>query len=379
MLCWLPRSPGERERDATNGASSDRDDPKVLISTTSHLVGEFEKSHILLSLAWPGIGGQAILRWSEGPLSRTALVIAFETDPISKLPGTLIPDHSPAGDLICSYLAVLFGKRFDNHGALENQGSFYIPDLTPFTETCNQRLPQNSHEPRTNFPVPLNLAEVSRIERLLTGEAIEHQFQNPFQAASKFYLQALQAAENDPEVAYLNLITVGEILSNRYEYDEDTLLDEEIRNFLDIIRDKCPQGARIAKCISGRLRQVKRRFIETLVKLCDSSFFDRPEATAEHGLLKPDSFRDSVAAAYDLRSRYVHTGTPFGAWICPNSNPYETQYGLPVTGDKELGKILAKAPTYIGLERVTRHALLRFAQSNGAYVEPNISGSDETG
>src|ERR1039457_7696023 len=165
MLCWLPRSPGERERDGTNGASADRDDPKVLISTTSHLVGEFEKSHILLSLAWPGIGGQAILRWSEGPLSRTALVIAFETDPISKLPGTLIPDHSPAGDLICSYLAVLFGKRFDNHGALENQGSFYIPDLTPFTETCNQRLPQNSHEPRTNFPVPLNLAEVSRIER----------------------------------------------------------------------------------------------------------------------------------------------------------------------------------------------------------------------
>jgi hypothetical protein len=50
-----------------------------------------------------------------------------------------------------------------------------------------------------------------------------------------------------------------------------------------------------------------------------------------------------------------------------------------VTGDKELGRILAKAPTYVGLERVTRHALPRFAQSHGAYVEPGRSGSDENG
>ncbi len=113
--------------------------------------------------------------------------------------------------------------------------------------------------------------------------------------------------------------------------------------------------------------------------MCDGSFFDRPEATAERGLLKADSFRDSVAAAYDLRSRYVHTGTPFGNWIGPGSTYHETQLGLPVTGDKELGRILAKAPTYVGLERVTRHALLRFAQSRGAYVEPGRSGSDENG
>jgi hypothetical protein len=273
----------------------------------------------------------------------------------------------------------LFGKRFDSHGALENQGTYYIPDLTAFAETCDERLPQNSHEPRKDLPVPLNLAEVSRIERLLTGEDIEQRFRDTFQAASKFYLRALQAAENDPEVAYLNLITVGEILSNQYEYDEHTLLDSEIRGVLEVVRDRCPDGAHVAKCISGRLRQVKRKFIETVVNLCDSSFFDRPEATAKCGHLKADSFRDSLAAAYDLRSRYVHTGTPFGGWICPGSTHHETQMGLPVTGDKELGKILAKAPTYVGLERVTRHALLRFAQSHGAYVEPHSSGSDETG
>jgi hypothetical protein len=351
---------------------------KLLISTTGHLVGEFARDRLVLALAWPGHGGQAMMRWSEGPLSRSACVCAFETEPIAKLPGTCIPDYSPVGDVICSYLAVLFGKRFDNHGVLENQGSFYVPEMTSFTETCNPRLPHNSHNPRVDFPVPLNLSEVSRIDRLLIDSTLDARFQTAFQAAAKFYLQALQTAERDPEVAYLNFITVGEILSNWYEYEEDALLDEEIKNYLDVIRNECTGGTHIAKYISGRLRQVKRRFIETLVNLCDRSFFDRCEITAEVGRrLRADSFRDSISAAYDLRSRYVHTGTPFGNWIRSDSAPYETQLGAPVTGDRDLGKILAKAPTYLGLERIMRYALLRFAQSNHAYVDPHNSASTD--
>jgi hypothetical protein len=125
------------------------------------------------------------------------------------------------------------------------------------------------------------------------------------------------------------------------------------------------------------LPQVKRRFVETLTSLCDSSLFERSELAVEFGL-KADSFRKTVAAAYDLRSRYVHTGTPFGNWISPDSSSYETQFAFPVTNDREIDKILAKAPTYLGLERIIRYALLRFAQSNGAYVEPQNAGSTES-
>jgi hypothetical protein len=95
---------------------------KLLISTTSHFVGVFEGDGVMLALAWPGYARQSMIRWQEGPLSRSAFVFAFETQPIQRLPGTLIPDCSPFGDVICSYLAVLYGKRFDSHGALENQG-----------------------------------------------------------------------------------------------------------------------------------------------------------------------------------------------------------------------------------------------------------------
>ena len=79
----------------------------------------------------------------------------------------------------------------------------------------------------------------------------------------------------------------------------------------------------------------------------------------------------SMASAYDLRSRYVHTGVPFGSWIslAMSGDNNEIQVGAPIVKeDKELGKLIGHAPTFVGLERVTRYVLLRFAEKHGAYV-----------
>ena len=353
---------------------------KALISTTSRLVGEYEKNGVLLTHAWPDFRDpSASVRWSEGPASRSAFIFAFETEPVEKKSGPL-PEYSPVGESICAYLAVLFGKRFDSHGLVEGSGFFHIPDLTEFGHLCDQHLPQNSHAPRIDFPVPLNLGEISRIERLFLGTTLDLKFLRAFQGATKFYLQALQNAEHDPEVAYLHLITTGEILSNFYEYEKDDLLDEQSKQALTKIREGLPDGVQVANFISGKLLQVKRRFVETIVRLIDQDFFQRSEARQLFLGFKADSFRDSVSAAYDLRSRYVHTGIPFGGWVSLNASGMnnEMQVGKPVVEDKEQGKILAKAPTYIGLERVMRYCLLQFAKSEGVYVEPNIESASNT-
>ncbi len=347
---------------------------KALISTTSRLVGEYEKNGVLLTHAWPDFYDRsASVRWSEGPASRSAFIFAFETEPVEKKSGPL-PEYSPMGDLICAYLAVLFGKRFDSHGLVEGSGFFHVPDLAQFGYLCDHYLPQNSHTPRIDFPVPLNLVEVSRIERLLLDTSLGMKFLRTFQGATKFYLQAIQNAEHDPEVAYLHLIMAGEILSNFHEYEKNQLLGDQTMQALAKIRDGLPDGAHVASFISGKLLQVKSRFVETIVQLVDPSFFQRSEAREPFAGFKADSFRASVSAAYDLRSRYVHTGIPFGNWVSLKLGGMnnEIQVGQPVVEDKELGKILAKAPTYIGLERAIRYCLLRFAQLNGAYVEPNL-------
>ncbi|HPQ44577.1 MAG TPA: hypothetical protein PKZ42_10145 [Syntrophales bacterium] len=68
---------------------------------------------------------------------------------------------------------------------------------------------------------------------------------------------------------------------------------------------------------------------------------------------------------------YIHTGVPFGSWVSMGSGGRndEIQFGKPVVEDSKLGDILAKAPTYIGLERVIRYCLLKFAIENGAYTD----------
>ncbi len=343
---------------------------KLVISTTSRLVGSYERDDLAVMHAWGDLFTShhaTRVRTEEGPASRSAYVLAFRTDPIAKTPGTPVPDYSPTGEVICSYLAVLFGKRFDSHGLIEGSGFFHLPDLSAFGHLSNHMLPHNSHAPRIDFPVPLNLVELSRIERLLDGAADER-FMSTFRGATKFYLRALQSAEEDPEVAYLHLITAGEILSNFTERKKDELLDPVTLQALQEVASGMPGGPRLARFLCSRLRQVKRRFIETLVELVDPEFFGRSESREPFGRFSADRFRDAVSSAYDLRSRYVHTGVSFGRWV--SHWIHEVQVGRPRVPDRKLAGILAKAPTFTGLERVIRYCLLRFAGAHGVYTLP---------
>ena len=123
-------------------------------------------------------------------------------------------------------------------------------------------------------------------------------------------------------------------------YEKDDLLDDQTKQALTKIREGLPDGEKVTNFISGKLLQVKRRFVETIVRLTDQGFFQRSEAREPVAGFKADSFRDAVSAAYDLRSRYVHTGIPFGGWVSLKTGGMnnEVQMGRPVVEDKELGK-----------------------------------------
>jgi hypothetical protein len=311
----------------------------------------------------------------EGPASRSAYVLVFKTEPAKREVGMPVPNYSPVGDVFASYLSVLYGKRFDHHGLIEGIGYFNVPDFTSFNSLCHPLLPHNSHSPRPDYSIPLNLIEFQRLKPLLRGSSLDQEFVRVFQGASKFYLQALQTFERDPEVAYLDLITAGEILSNAKEYEKDTLLDDSTRELLQKIQDGLPDGAKVRKQIQDKLLLIKKRFVKTIVELVDSTFFERSETKDEIARFKLESFENQIAAAYDLRSRYVHTGTPFGSRVSLRlgGDNSEIQVGEPVVGDKQFGKVLALAPTLIGLERVIRYCLLRFAEKHGGYLAPQAS------
>ena len=79
--------------------------------------------------------------------------------------------------------------------------------------------------------------------------------------------------------------------------------------------------------------------------------------------LQAATFAKTLAAAYDLRSHYVHTGKAFADWVRAYGDPPpEVHHGQPIVEDKAFGRILANSPTFPGLERVVRYGLLAFAQ-----------------
>ena len=351
-----------------------RPDPtlqKFLISTTSRLVGEYETEGLLITHAWPDTGSRsALARWEEGPTSRSAYVLALRTEEHTKAPGKPLPDYSATGDVCAAYLSVLFGKRFDHHGLLEGTGFYKLPEMASYATFCDRNLPFNSHAFRSDFPVPLNLAEVARFGNLIQG-TVGSRFDTHFRGATKFYLQAIQAVEREPEIAYLHLITCGEILSNAVGVPKSELLDDATKALLQRVRAEVDGGEAVAKHIAGKLLQVRRRFVQAIVSLVDNGFFARTEAEVPNLALRQANFEKTVGAAYDVRSKYVHVGAQFGAWVMhgPGRNA-EISIGRPVIPDKEFAKVLHRAPTFVGLERLIRYCLLRFAEKHGAYVEP---------
>ena len=118
------------------------------------------------------------------------------------------------------------------------------------------------------------------------------------------------------------------------------------------------------------MRQIKRRFSVVIGSLVNEGFFAGSVAERSFEALQLDDFEERIAAAYDLRSRYVHGGASFGGWIAPRGKDNaEVQSGKPIVADKGFGKILALAPPFTGLERILRYALLRFAVTRDLVAE----------
>jgi len=349
----------------------DRTIQKALISTTSRLVGEYETEEILITHAWPNYNrSSSNARTHEGPASRNAFVVVFRTPKIELEQLSPLPNYSGIPDAISWYLSVLFGKRFDNHGLIESIGFHNLPDLASYDALCTNTIPHNSHAARSDYAIPLNLTELSRIAPLFNDQG-DSQTLRIVQTASKFYAQALQAFEHDSEVAYLHLVTALEAISTLSDLKIEQLWEPATRQYMDYIESLVPDGAKIAKHFRSKLLSIKKRVVETVLGLVDDEFFSRGESLIDAGKLSSINFRKRIGAAYDLRSKYVHTGAPFGRWIDKTfgGQNIEIQIGAPVVSDRDYGRILANAPTFVGLERVTRYCILKILSDRGLYNE----------
>ena len=348
---------------------------KVLISTTSYFKGEFESENLLISHSWAHPGGyRSKLQYAPGPLSRSHFVVVFRTAQIEPAPGVVVPYYGSAGETLSSLLAVYFGKRFDSHGSLENVGLFQIPDLSTHEQICDPTLPFNSREPRSTSPVPLELGTISQIEHMF------HDTDVRVLSACRFYMLALQNAEREAEIAYLHLITAGEILSHIPEYEKSELRSRQLSDDLTAIKNGIMKGDKIARRLDAQMFYTRRRFVKYLASNLCAAFFATPESRfhgTEMGSFSRETIERNVASSYDLRSKYVHSGVSFGKWVSPIFGSIDLHGpGKPVIGDRELENTISSAASIAGLERLIRYHILLEIRRLGVSPHSVADGED---
>jgi len=341
---------------------------KILISTSSRLTGEyFKDNRLYIANAFPSIIDRVGFESSttENPYCRNYYIVTFYFHDAGFNAGTviLLNDLTKIGEYFCICLSILYGKRFDYHGVIENKGIFGVPYLQNIQPITNYNYTYNNHRKRVDLDIELNLKNVSKIERLFLDDTLNVKFENFFETAGRFYLNALQIFDTEPELSYLNLITSLEILSNYYEYTETELLDENLIKLFDEIKNNLDNGEQKLKDIKKTLFQVRKKYWLLVNKLINNNFFSVTESNIDLFSFKKVNFEKNIKSAYDLRSKFVHTGASFGNSIKTNvSIMNELPLGNTMLNprNRDFEKILDKSPCFTGLERVVRYCLLSF-------------------
>lgn len=362
----------------------DKDMNKCLISSPVSIVNEYDEFDFLITPAFPN-RNDATLQLTQRKaifLSRYYYICAFRIESPELYPGVVFEDYHHIGNFISIALSVFYGKRFDNHGLIESHGIFSMPIMNdvPFGMRYYY-FGSNNQQPRKDLSIELDFSNCKSIINFLI-KTPNNKLKKTFLTAGKFYLSSLQSVDTDMEKAFLDLVTAGEILSNFREYSEyekDELYDENLKKVFENLRQNNVNQKDI-KIIKNRLYQVKTRFIRELKNLLNQKFFDNTENLDGSSKLTLENIETSLKAVYDLRSRYVHTGIDFGHWLIPYQwcmNEFLPSGRVIDVDDKELKKILFKVPTYIGLERIIRFALLRLLHVNDVYIHTELD-NDKT-
>lgn len=352
----------------------DKNVGRFLISTPSKVVGEFEHPGVLVTHAFPNLLGKTPWSYqlSENPYSRSYFVVSTPVKTYKEKGSIKVePEFDPS--LIVVLASIWFGKRFDMHGWIQREGVSFMPYGTELMPTRIPEVGTCNHKPRKDLEVSLDLGKLSVMVKL-AGLNEPSSSLGVFWKAANFYTRALRAYENDSEVAFLHLISAIEVLASDLSFSEDKLYDPQTVDDLRRISKELTEGKAIAERVKSRLLQIRRKVVLSAEELTNDAFFAGSESGHKAFALTKENLAIAVQAAYDVRSSYVHGGARFSVWLDPLVMQNEIQVGEPVLpeSEEELAKLLAKIPTFLGLERLVRFMTLRFAHLKVRWLHPRL-------
>ena len=288
---------------------------RSVISTPSRLVGELDTPDLRLQMVLPSSGADFQTAVVHGPYSRSYYLLSIEVPDDPSKPGEFaVPvttssdgrtshSYGAIGEMLTDLASVWYGKRFDYHGVIIHDSIVRLPDLSCTSPLRHHNLGFYNGEPRPDLDIELQLPALGPVIDFLHRQCPEEEL-TAFWTAARFYARALRAFNNDPEVAFFDLIVALEVVASQIEVPDQDLYDQQARNDLEVIEDKC--GPELANRVRQRYGQLRRKVVYAAKSLVNDAFFQGSQAGPEWARLSYENLETCVRAAYDLRSAYAH-------------------------------------------------------------------------
>jgi hypothetical protein len=303
---------------------------------------------------------------SQGAYQRSFMSITLripEDEPVPKTPN--VQNHYGwLADQIAALLCAYYGKLIVNHGYTDWCNIFSVPQIG-FNPTVDYYLPPFNRKPRAATKLPdLSLTHSVRLlSRFMSGGEPDNLWGSVI-SASAFYQQALTLYSHVPHLSFTLLLSCIECLLPLGRYTDEDIYGEELMGDFFAIATKIEKGSEIVKRLKARLFQIRRKCALFVHQTLDDGFYHSSESEPNFHKPAASDIQRRIKAAYDLRSRFMHTGRSHGIWV--NALKHfgeEVVSGDPIIDDPELKKLVVSSLTLFGLERVVQYCLFRSISS----------------
>jgi len=326
---------------------------RFLFSSSAHFVGGTVNPAFHLTVAFPSFQSSHRMAYGNPSPTRLSFFSLSIRVPVEEPEGNfqVIETYSWMPERVCVLLAAFFGKFIRTHGHIQKGYSIMVPDIVvPHIPSFGT--PPFNDKPRKPDGHELNLKEAKELVEGYLFADDQDTVLPKILSASTFYHLALENWSTNPIVAYISLVSSVEAILELADYCDSDLFDEQRLKDFSAISASIPDGDKVVSRFKSSLFSVNRKFVRFIETRLPEKFFEDREC-AEMFFLKPEDLRRALKAAYEIRSKYLHTGDKMG--FTHLIQPYENSekvIGTPVLPDKDRVKLLARAPTLAGLERI---------------------------
>ena len=212
-----------------------------------------------------------------------------------------------------------------------------------------------------------NLADLSDWLKLVEG--LDRNYHQRFILSVRLYHQALLLIEEQPDMAYLNLVSAIEVLCRDTDIEVSLAdIDQKIAKLVSQVEDEDLRN-KIEQAIMKREAFIQRKFVTFILKHIEDDFWTEGERPV-HGKIKPEQLPVLLKRIYDQRSRSLHNGELFPpqVFLAPlEGSEIDPSLRMSVGGRKWEQKDYIPNPHFF--ERVVNHVLKTFIKNNQAKGE----------